>query len=71
MAVLVTLVAFISVTSVPSRCLALTLAQASSGRVCRAADGFSRHEEFHSPVLLSTSRVLVGGYWQAVAEASG
>jgi hypothetical protein len=31
---------------------AIALAQASGRRVDRAADGFARHEKFHSPVLL-------------------
>jgi hypothetical protein len=47
------------------------LAQASSGRVYRAADGFARHEKLHSPVLLPARGAVVGGYWQGVTEASG
>ena len=70
MAVLVILITFKCVTSILSDDLRM-LAQASSCRVYRAADGFARHEKFHSPVLLPTSRVAVGGHWQAVTEASG
>ena len=47
------------------------LAQASSCRVYRAADGFARYQKFHSPVLLPARGAIVGGYWQAVTEASG
>ena len=47
------------------------LAQASSCRVHRVADGFTGHKKFHSPVLLPTSRVVVRGHWQAITEASG
>src|SRR5579864_5787825 len=54
----------------PNACVGF-LAQASSCRVYRAADGFARHQKFHSPVLLPTSGVLVGGHGQGVTEASG
>ena len=47
------------------------LAQASGGRVDRVADGFAGDEKFHSPVLLTTCGVIVGGYRQGVAETSG
>jgi hypothetical protein len=50
---------------------ALALAQASSCRVHRVADGFAGHKKLHSPVLLPARGAIVGGYWQAVTEASG
>ena len=49
----------------------LALAQASCCRVDLATDGFAGHEKFHSPILLSTSGVIVGRYRQSVTEASG
>jgi hypothetical protein len=70
-AVLVILLVFMRVASVPSRCSGPLLAQASRCRVYRAADGFARDEKFHSPVLLATGRGVVGSHWQAVPEASG
>jgi hypothetical protein len=57
-----------SVLSKDGLCL---LAQASSCRVYRAADGFARHEKFHSPVLLAARGAFVGGHGQGVTEASG
>ena len=47
------------------------LTQASRCCVYWAADGLARNDKFHSPVLLPTSRVVVGGDWQAITEASG
>ena len=55
MAVLVILIAFICSASVRFRCLPL-LAQASSCRIHRVADGFARREKFQSSVLLPSRR---------------
>src|SRR5450755_2922220 len=49
----------------------LALAQASRGCVDGIADGLAGNEKFHSSVLLPTGGIVVGGYWQGVAEAPG
>jgi hypothetical protein len=45
------------------------LAQASSRCVRRASNGFARYDQFHSPVLLPSSGVIVRGYRRTIAEA--
>ena len=47
------------------------LLQASRRCVDRATNGFARYDEFHSPVLLPSSGVIVRGYGQSIAEARG
>ena len=47
------------------------LAQASSRRTDWVADGFAGNEKFDSPVLLPAAGIVVRGYRQSVAEASG
>jgi len=51
--------------------LPTALAQASGSRIGWIADGLAGDEKFHSPVLLTAAGVVVGGYRQRVAEASG
>ena len=45
------------------------LAKASSRCVDRTSDGFARYDQFHSPVLLPSSGVIVRGYRRTIAEA--
>jgi len=47
----------------------IPLSQATGRWVDGVANGFARHEKFHSPVLLPARGVIVGGYRQRVAEA--
>ncbi len=45
------------------------LAQGSRGRVDGVADGFARHEKFHSPVLLTPGGIVVRRYRQCVPKS--
>src|ERR1700693_4601149 len=70
MAVLVTPMAFIFCYLRLLRISMLPLLQASGLRVDRVADRITGHEKFHSPVLLSTCRVIIRSNSQSVAKAS-
>src|SRR5580704_15864261 len=48
-----------------------SLAQTSRGCIDRASDCFARNNQLNPAILLSSRRVVVGGHWQRVAEASG
>jgi hypothetical protein len=68
--VLMTLISFMSCCLHYRSSRTLALLQAS--RCCIVvADGFAGNEKFNSSVLLPPRGVIVGRYWQRVAEASG
>src|ERR1700722_10977260 len=48
-----------------------SLAQTSRGCIDRASDCFAGNNQLNPAILLSSRRVVVGGHWQRVAEASG